>query len=289
MTTAIAWAASFEFKRKTKTPQTNSLQTKRKTKSSIQILSDLHLESPKSYDTFEITPIAPYLALIGDIGCVKDPEYLSFLSQQLSKFKIVFLVPGNHEPFHSSWATTKKKLRQLETENAGEKLGLFVLMDQTRYDISPELTILGCTLFSNILPGQEERVSLGFSDFRYIEDWTVEDHNRAFIADLAWLNARVKSIAEIEPERKIIILTHYSPTTSPETINPAHSESRISSGFSTDLSGEGCWSSRRVKVWVFGHTHFNCDFVESRTGKRVVTNQRGHEAAGFDGEKWVEA
>jgi hypothetical protein len=38
----------------------------------IQLLSDLHLEAPKGYDVFEVVPSAPYLALIGDIGCVKD-------------------------------------------------------------------------------------------------------------------------------------------------------------------------------------------------------------------------
>jgi hypothetical protein len=67
--------------------------------SSLQILSDLHLGEPKSYDSFEIIPIAPYLALIGDIGYVKDAEYLSFLERQLSTFKIVFLVLGTTNHF----------------------------------------------------------------------------------------------------------------------------------------------------------------------------------------------
>ncbi|KAF6832201.1 calcineurin-like phosphoesterase [Colletotrichum plurivorum] len=56
---------------------------------SIQILSDLHLESPKAYDIFEVVPKAPILALLGDIGYVgthKD-DYLTFLNQQLSQFR----------------------------------------------------------------------------------------------------------------------------------------------------------------------------------------------------------
>jgi hypothetical protein len=165
-------------------------------------------------------------------------------------------------------------------------------MDQNRYDLSPNITVLGCTLFSNVLPSQTESISFGLNDFYHIEDWTVEEHNEANIADLGWLNAQVKSIAETEPDRKIIILTHYSPTTSPEAIDPAHSQSKISSGFSTDLSGEICWTSRNVKVWAFGHTHFNCDFIENGSGKRVLTNQRGYyfsQSAGFDGKKSIEA
>ncbi|CZR51159.1 probable Ser/Thr protein phosphatase superfamily [Phialocephala subalpina] len=263
--------------------------------SSIQIISDLHLEAPKSYDLFEIIPTAPCLALIGDIGCVKDPEYFSFLERQLYKFKTVFLILGNHEPYHSNWATVKQRIRQFEEEisvkHSARNLGLFVFMDQTRYDISPNITLLGCTLFSNVLPSQTESVSFGLNDFYHIEGWAVEDHNRAHIADLGWLNAQVKSITETEPGRKITILTHYSPTTSSEAIDPMHSQSKISSGFSTDLSGELCWTNEVVQVWAFGHTHFNCDLIEESTGKRVLTNQRGYyfsQSAGFDASMCIE-
>jgi hypothetical protein len=46
----------------------------------LQILSDLHLESPKAYDLYDIPPKAPLLALLGDIGNVvshKDGFLLS--------------------------------------------------------------------------------------------------------------------------------------------------------------------------------------------------------------------
>jgi hypothetical protein len=263
--------------------------------SPIQILSDLHLETPKAYDILEIIPTALFLALIGDIGCVKDPEYLPFIQRQLSKFEVVFLLLGNHEPYNSSWGTTRGKLRQFEkdvgAENPEGNLGSFVLLDQTRHDLSPSITVLGCTLFSHILPHQAESVSFGLNDFYHIEDWTVEKHNEAHTADLRWLNAQVESMTRTEADRKIIILTHHSPTISSEAMDPAHSRSIISSGFTTDLSGEVCWTSRNVKAWVFGHTHFNCDFIEKESGKRVLTNQRGYyfrQSAGFNAGKCVE-
>lgn len=59
----------------------NSLISGECTMPSIQVLSDLHLEAPKSYNIFGITPTAPYLALLGDIGCVRDEEYLLFLEK----------------------------------------------------------------------------------------------------------------------------------------------------------------------------------------------------------------
>ncbi|MCJ1366316.1 hypothetical protein MMC16_005444 [Acarospora aff. strigata] len=264
--------------------------------STIQLLSDLHLETPKSYDIFDITPTAPYLALIGDIGCLKDNDYIPFIERQLPKFRVVFLLLGNHEPYHSSWVTVIEKLRAFEgktrKKQADGGTGSFIFLDQTRYDLSSDITILGCTLYSNIVPSQSDHVSFGLNDFYHIDDWTVEQHNEAHLADLDWLNAQVRSIAEGEPHRKIIILTHHSPSTSPEAVDPAHAQSKISSGFSSDLSAEVCWTSQNVKVWAFGHTHFNCDFLDPGTGKRIVTNQRGYyfrQSAGFDERKVIEA
>lgn len=260
---------------------------------SIQLLSDLHLEAPKGYDVFEVIPSALYLALIGDIGCVNDSGYFEFLSKQLSKFKIVFLLLGNHEPYHSNWMSTKKKILDFEKETMENKSneGSFVFLDQTRFDISNEITILGCTLFSKILPSQSEMVSFGLNDFYHIEDWSVEQHSQAHNADLGWLNAQVESILQIEPHRKIIILTHHSPTTSSRAASPANAGSQLSSGFSSDLSREVCWTNSNVRIWAFGHTHFNCDFLDTETRKRVVTNQRGYyfsQSAGFEGKKVIE-
>lgn len=103
----------------------------------LQILSDLHLESPKAYDFYEIKPVAPYLALLGDIGCVSDPAYLTFLSAQLAQFRIVFHLLGNHEPYGSNWDTTITKLRAFEEENRQQQeqgprsgVGAYVLLDR---------------------------------------------------------------------------------------------------------------------------------------------------------------
>ncbi|PWY80498.1 acyl-CoA dehydrogenase mitochondrial precursor [Aspergillus heteromorphus CBS 117.55] len=267
----------------------------------FQIVSDLHLEKPKAYDLFEIPAKAPYLALLGDIGNVTDDGFLPFIEAQLRKFQIVFLVLGNHEPFHSSWLDVRDKLgkfshdislRQAQPQpgSPNNKLGEFVLLDQTRYQLTPDVTVLGCTLHSQVseAPEEREQVSFGINDFYYIQDWTVEGHCAAHEADRAWLNDQVTEIARTDPHHKIVIFTHHSPTVAPPAVDPAHVNSLISSGFATDLVGEPCWDKPQVRLWAFGHTHYNCDFTESRTGKRIVANQRGYyfaQASAFDPEK----
>ncbi|KAH8432275.1 Ser/Thr protein phosphatase superfamily [Aspergillus melleus] len=257
----------------------------------FQILSDLHLETPNAYDQFRVRPQAPYLALLGDIGEVKDDGLFLFLETQLRQFHAVFFLLGNHEPYGSDWTTTTERLaafsafvderrayeaQQPQQEPPLNPFGQFVFLNRTRYDVSPDVTVLGCTLYSRVTPTQKKQVSFGLNDFFHIQGWTVEKHSACHEADRAWLNEQVSQIAAQEPHRSIVIFTHHSPSVVADAVDPRHANSVISSGFATDMSGEACWENPRVRLWAFGHTHHNCDFTEERTGKRVVTNQRGY-------------
>lgn len=242
----------------------------------LQILSDLHLESPKAYDSYEIKPAAPHLALLGDIGCVSDRAYLTFLTGQLTQFRTVFHLLGNHEPYGSSWDRAIGKIRAFREENRRERaqspdswLGEYVLLDRDEFHLPDHgLAILGCTLFSDVPAPSMNDISFGLNDFFRIDGWTVEQHVQAHKRDVAWLNERVAAIAREHPGRRVVILTHHSPTTDTRTVNSRFSASKISSGFATDLKGEECWRSGNVVFWAFGHTHYNFDrFHDEETGK----------------------
>ncbi|EGD93688.1 Ser/Thr protein phosphatase [Trichophyton tonsurans CBS 112818] len=257
----------------------------------IQILSDLHLESPSAYDLFSAPPKAPHLALLGDIGNVRDKGFFSFIETQLRWFQTVFFLMGNHEPYNSSWEESRKQITnfsQKVSQRKDEGLGTFVFLDRTRYDVTADITVLGCTLYSHIPAQQEIAVGMGLNDFFRIDNWSVPDHNIAHAGDLAWLNEQVTSITSSEPGRKIVIFTHHGPlSTDGRATSPVHIGSPISGGFATDLTNEQCWRSPNVCLWAFGHTHFNCDFTLEVEGsqRRILTNQRGYyfkQAPDFD-------
>jgi hypothetical protein len=70
-------------------------------------------------------------------------------------------------------------------------------------------------------------------------------------------------------------------------VDEKHRNSMVASGFSTDLSENECWTNPSVVMWAFGHTHFNCDYID-HIGKRVVSNQAGYasvEEKGFNAKK----
>ncbi len=258
----------------------------------IQIMSDLHLEAPEAYDVFEVQAKAPILALLGDIGEARHRGWSQFLRRQTEHFQVVLLVLGNHEPYGSDWTQAREQTRQInEPEDGSAARGTLVLLDRTRFDLSDDLTVLGCTLHSRIDPQHEEQVSFGLNDFFHVGDWTVAHHQQAHERDRAWLNAEVEALARDALHRRIVILTHHAPCIREQTTDPRHATSPIASGFATDLTAEPCWTRSNVRLWAFGHTHFNCDFVDRETTKRVYSNQRGcyfAQAAGFQMEKVVE-
>lgn len=264
----------------------------------IQILSDLHLESPKAYDLYNILPKAPYLALLGDIGNVvahKD-DILTFLTRHLRQFKAILFVPGNHEAYHSSWEETMAVLREFEERVEHDaSLGQFVVLDRGTYrPPGLDTVILGCSLYSHVPKDSEMAVEMGLNDFFLIKDWTVADHNNAHQRDLTWLNDEVAKLEGSDNAANIIILTHWSPSRFPGVTDPKHMGSPITSGFSTNLANERCFNSPKAKLWAFGHTHYNCDIeIERQNGAgmlRLLANQRGYyfaQADGFAVEKTI--
>lgn len=243
----------------------------------FQIMSDQHLETHPSYASYTFPQTAPNLALLGDIGHVADPQLFTFLEDQLSRYSIVFYLLGNHEPYHMSFQLARKKMREFQAKVDKRKImpGKFVFLDQTRFDINDEVTILGCTLFSHVPLHQEFAVESRMVDFRDILRWDVDEHNAAHESDLNWLNDQVGRMAVEEPHRQIVIFSHHSPSTDPRSMDPSHEGSEVSSAFVTDLSGEECWRASNVVLWAFGHTHYNHEF-QDEGGKVIMTNQKGY-------------
>jgi predicted phosphodiesterase len=261
---------------------------------SFQTLSDLHLEINQQYSTYEVPVATNYLLLAGDIGRLADyDQYLAFLQVQTERFKLVFLILGNHEFYGESFDSALEKARRLEQEPCLNKR--LVLLHQRRYDIpDSDVTVLGCTLWSHVPDSSMDIVHYKIQDFQKIEDWTVDKHNAAHESDLAWMRAEVQSIHDSHrmrpaefPKRVILVATHHAPAMR-RTSSPQHARTPWSAAFGTDLLSLS-WDG--VHTWVFGHTHYSTEFEEK--GIRVVSNQRGYalpginEAKGFNVKKVI--
>jgi hypothetical protein len=261
----------------------------------FQIASDLHLETPLTspqYTSFHLNVLADNLLLLGDIGLVVDTGLFDFLRRLLDENRgcHIFYILGNHEPYRTTYRHAYQRLREFETEAKRHHGSRFHFLCRDRYDVDKDITILGCTLWSSILPVQEYAITSRSTDFhpdRGIQHWTLVCHRTEHAKDVAWLNTQVAMIEEKEPHRHIIIATHHCHTIDPRASDPRHVESEVSSNFTTDLLREKCWLSTNVKVWCFGHTHFSCEWREEGTGKLVVANQKGYLRIEAGGKKML--
>lgn len=80
----------------------------------FQIMSDLHLETHPSYN-YPFKQKAPYLALLGDIGLIRDDQIFQFLEKQTNQYWVVFFLLGNHEPTDLNLDAAKAKMRAFES------------------------------------------------------------------------------------------------------------------------------------------------------------------------------
>ncbi|KAI2478246.1 Ser/Thr protein phosphatase superfamily [Pyrenophora tritici-repentis] len=259
----------------------------------FQIVSDLHLETPLTtpqYTSFRLNFQANNLILLGDIGLVVNCRLFDFLRRTLEQNRgcRVFYILGNHEPYQTTYEQAHGLLRDFEQDAKEAFGGRFKFLCRDRYVVDKNITILGCTLRSAIQQDQVTEIAVRSTDLnseRGIRNWTLDRHQKEHHKDLAWLSSQIATIEKEEPHRHVIIATHYSPTIDSRANDPRHEGSAISSNLVTDLSRERCWTAPVVKLWVFGHMHYSCEFRNDETEKLVVANQRGYTELGSGARK----
>ncbi|KAB8074638.1 hypothetical protein BDV29DRAFT_156406 [Aspergillus leporis] len=182
-------------------------------------------------------------------------DYRDFIQKQTNQFELVFLVLGNHKFYNGTFTAGLEKARQLEQEPSLN--GRLVLLHQKRYNIpGPGVTILGCTLWSKLPPDSAETVRSRVQDFKQIEDWTAHDHSVAHVSDLAWLLEEMRQVdGEAENSKSVLVATHHAPSLQ-RTSSPQYAQSPWRFAFATDVLSQ---VSSRVRIWLFGHTHYTTD------------------------------
>ena len=245
----------------------------------------VEITGPDRPQSFQIRATATNILLLGDIGLVKDNGLFTFFRRtlELNRGVRIFYILGNHEPYQITLEEAIQKLRIFEQEARSEFGGRFKFLHRDRYDVTSDITILGCTLWTAVQPHQAVELGTRLTDLneeRGIRDWSLEKAREEHVRDLTWLNTQVQAIQSQEPHRQIIIATHHCPTIDSRASDPKHHGSSISSAFASDLSSAPCWTSLAVKVWMYGHTHYSCKFEDEHTGKLVISNQKGYMSLG---------
>jgi len=246
----------------------------------IQVVSDLHLEF-KNSKPHNIVPVAPVLALLGDIGNPFSEIFCNFIAWCASKFDIVLFVAGNHEYYYGDHNKTKEKIAEICNLYDNVK---FLDCNDFVY-VNPKnshdrIKIVGCTLWSNIDTNAAGTINKYINDYRYIkvndQHLTVSQSTEWHKQNRNWLENQI-----LHSKENICILTHHAPLLT-GTSSLEHENSILNTAFASDLSA---LMGGKVKAWFYGHSHYNSEQVYN--GTLVASNQLGYfgEQTNFSGSK----
>jgi predicted phosphodiesterase len=250
----------------------------------LNILSDLHLSqgelAPPAND-------ADVVILAGDIA--RPAEAVAWASRL---GKPVLYVPGNHEFYGGSLASSVAQLKRL-----CQGTPIRVLDDES--ELIGGVRFLGSTLWTDFLLFGEGagRQAAMEQALRYMRDFSrirLHDAGPALLTPqhaallfqrhCAWLSQQLAAVHD----GPTVVITHHAPARA--SIHPRFEGSLLNACFVSDA--EHLLDGRRVRLWIHGHTHDSFDYVLN--GTRVVCNPRGYarddvnENAAFDPDFTVE-
>jgi predicted phosphohydrolase len=241
----------------------------------VQYASDLHLEIYSNKNEISdnpIRPVADVLVLAGDITKMNELHYSDHIFDYFSEnWKIVIMIPGNHEYYNNTDYKTimKPKLNEKIRDNV-----ILVNNDVIKFN---DVNFICTTMWSHLKNYDEIMAVTGFlNDFKVIkakEEYMkypkpltslrfnyLHQDARAFLFD---------ALQEYKGQKNIVV-THHAPT---QMVNhPDFKGSPVNAGFVVELYD---WIyDFDISHWVYGHTHRNID-VEIN-GTNVVSNQMGY-------------
>lgn len=236
----------------------------------IDIISDIHLEFGDLY-----LPGGDLLILAGDLGEVrsffrndggevrrKAKAMHRFMDVELSKYKRVIWVPGNHEYYGKSVLETELLINM----HWGNKL-TFLQNNSVEID---GINFFGATMWTDLgknNPMVFQLVKYSMNDYEMIEDFTpqtsYDTHMNHRLGLLNFLNSN--------RDKKVFVITHHAPCIL--SIPDEYKDDRLNEAYYSDLT-DIMLDNENITHWVHGHCHGQKTYEMGKT--TVINNARGY-------------
>jgi predicted phosphodiesterase len=277
----------------------------------IALASDLHLE----FGDLDIvnTDNAQVLILSGDICVAADLDmrdrrqtemgfaryrserFHDFFERCAANFPHVIYVMGNHEYYHSDFATTLGDMRR----KLAHLSNLYIMERDVK--VINDVTFIGGTLWTDM--NNQDSLTLYhmrtmMNDFRVITNSTSPVNFRTeegefrtrvgkfspedAVSEHVKMKQYIQSVVQGNHDTKYVVVGHHSPSRR-STHEMYANDTVMNGGYSSDLD-EFIEDHPQIRLWTHGHTHHPFDYQIGQT--RVVCNPRGYigyepEAANF--------
>ena len=279
----------------------------------IAIASDVHLE----FGDLDIvnTDNAQVLILSGDICVAADLDmrdrrqtesgfarrrsemFHEFFERCAANFPHVIYIMGNHEYYHSDFATALGEMRR----KLAHLPNLYILEREIK--VIDDVTFIGGTLWTDM--NNQDPLTLYhmrtmMNDFRVIQNSAVPVHFRTqegefktrvakFSPDDAVTeHVKMKEYIQVvtamlgENPNKYVVVGHHAPSRRSTHEMYAH-DTIMNGGYSSDMD-QFIEDRPQIKLWTHGHTHHPFDYMIGET--RVVCNPRGYYGYEARADEW---
>jgi len=279
----------------------------------IALASDVHLE----FGDLDIVndQDAQVLILSGDICVAADLDmrdrrqtelgfarqrsemFHEFFERCTTNFPHVIYVMGNHEYYHSDFATALDDMRR----KLAHLPNLYILEREVK--TIDDVTFIGGTLWTDM--NKQDPLTLYhmrtmMNDFRVIQNSAVPVHFRSqegeFKTRVAKFSAedavaehvKMKQYIEVvtamlgKNPNKYVVVGHHSPSKRSTHEMYAH-DTVMNGGYSSDLD-EFIMDHPEIKLWTHGHTHHSFDYMIGET--RIMCNPRGYHGYESQAQEW---
>jgi predicted phosphohydrolase len=227
----------------------------------LQVQSDVHLDYQALHP--RLIPKAEILILAGDIGnIVSEPARMeAFFKRVSSQWTLVIYVLGNHEYWEGSVSEMLKKYRAFIAGFPNVHLlerGILKFRD---------IVFAGATMWSHIPEASAAEVRETMNDYERTAHLTVARVNKMHETAVAFFQKTIKKY----PDHRVVCISHHAPVVTRIHLPGTKGTTHISRAYCTNLTS---MFQKNLIMWIFGHTHFSCDFKVGKT--RLVANQCGY-------------
>ena len=267
----------------------------------IAIASDIHLE----FGNLDISNDnhADVLILSGDICVAADLDmrdrrqtelgfaryrserFHDFFERCAENFPHVIYVMGNHEYYHSDFATALGEMRR----KLNHLTNLYIMERDVK--VIGDITFIGGTLWTDM--NNQDSLTLYhmrtmMNDFRVIQNSTTPVHFRTSegefrtrvakfspedsVTEHVKMKQYIQSVVQGNHDTKYVVVGHHSPSRL-STHEMYKHDTIMNGGYSSDLD-EFIKDHPQIRLWTHGHTHHPFDYVIGET--RIVCNPRGY-------------
>ena len=279
----------------------------------IAVASDIHLE----FGDIDITndSQADVLILSGDICVAADLDmrdrrqtesgfaryrserFHEFFERCAANFPHVIYIMGNHEYYHSDFATALDDVRK----RLAHLPNLYILEREIK--VIGDVTFIGGTLWTDMNNRDEltlYHMRTMMNDFRVIQNSAVPVHFRTQDGefktrvakfspeDAVTEHMKMKEYIQVvtamlgENPNKYVVVGHHAPSRRSTHAMYAH-DTIMNGGYSSDMD-QFIEDRPQIKLWTHGHTHHVFDYMIGET--RVVCNPRGYHGYEARADEW---